>query len=446
MTSTGAEVSETLIDRVEKWLEQSALDGADIKTIVSGTCERLTASGVPLARVHMSFSMLHPLYDAIGFTWLRGKGMTVEGIQQPRGEEKPERFLKSPYYYLLSNQLEHVRRRIDPDQPSEFPIFDDLKEIGITDYLGFVQSFGESAGRGMVGSWATDRPGGFPEDMIEALLRIQRSLAVTAKMALLGKLATNMLNTYLGQSAGARVLSGQTRRGDVDTIRAVLVMADMRDSSALAEQAGRETYTETLNQFFEAIAAPFNDDGGEILSFIGDGVLAVYPCERHSEPSQIAARAALAAAQVACNRMEDLNARRQAEGLPPIGFGIALHLGNVMFGNVGLTKRLTFSAFGAAVNEVERLEKLTKRYGVPIVASEHFMNYCGGEWVLRGEERLAGFAETVSIFTPQLAAEATVALAAAEAEAAPRSEAEQVMLLFRNRGRPESTPFDRRAS
>ena len=115
-------------------------------------------------------------------------------------------------------------------------------------------------------------------------------------MAVLNKLADNMLTTYLGGDAGKRVLNGQIKRGEGETIRAALVMADMRGSTRLAETAGREVYIETLNQFFDAIAAPFNRAGGQILSFLGDGFLAVYPCERHRAPSEIACRSALAAA------------------------------------------------------------------------------------------------------------------------------------------------------
>ena len=145
----------------------------------------------------------------------------------------------------------------------------------------------------MIGSWSTDSPTGFSDDMIDALLRIQSNLAVATKMAVLNKLADNMLTTYLGGDAGKRVLNGQIKRGEGDTIRAALVMADMRGSTKLAETSGREVYIDTLNQFFDAIAAPFNRAGGQILSFLGDGFLAVYPCERHRGPSEMACQAAL---------------------------------------------------------------------------------------------------------------------------------------------------------
>ncbi|MEA3533967.1 adenylate/guanylate cyclase domain-containing protein [Rhizobium sp. CC-YZS058] len=433
LPAAGSRVSSHLLDRVSLWLKQAALSDEPLETIVTGFCERLAASGLPLARVHLSFAMLHPLYDALGFTWLRGKGVTVEGFRADESEGNTDRFLRSPYYYLLSNNLEHLRRRIDPSQPAEFPIFEDLKADGITDYIAFMQPFGGASGQGMVGSWATDLPEGFSDEVIEALLRVQSSLAVAAKMAVLGKLADNMLTTYLGGNAGKRVLSGQIRRGDGETIRAMLVMADMRNSTMLAEKEGRQAYIDTLNHFFDAIAVPFNRNGGEILSFMGDGFLAVFPCGRHREPSQVAAMSAMAAVRQAVARMDELNGERAGKQLGPIGYGIGLHVGNVMFGNVGLRDRLTFSAFGAAVNEVQRLQELTKKHDTPVVASQAFSTYAGGEWTTLGDERLRGVRQKVTILTPHAA---QLKLGNAEAlrhrALEKRSEAEQVMLLYRN--------------
>lgn len=434
-----ASVSESLIDRVSHWLQDSALKGTDLQSLVHGLCERLAAAGVPLLRVHLSFSMLHPLYDALGFTWVRGQGVAVEGFRPDSSDADQTRFTKSPYYYLLNNGLPHLRRRIDKLTPSEFPVFDDLKQMDVTDYLAFIQSFDEEAARGMVGSWATDAAGGFGEEVIDALLLIQNDLAVAAKMAVLGKLADNMVTTYLGGNAGQRVLSGQVRRGDGETIRAALVMADMRKSTALAEQAGRQGYIDTLNTFFDAIAAPFHKNGGEILSFMGDGFLAVYPCDRHREPSEIATRAAMAAVREATARMADLNADRRRQGLGQIGHGIALHVGNVMFGNVGLRDRLTFSAFGGAVNEVQRLQGLTKTLRHPVIASQAFATYCGGDWTSLGERRLRGVREKVSVLVPGLDnMQASPLDASAQNALDLRSEAEHVMLLFRNSRQPKS--------
>jgi adenylate cyclase len=432
MTSARFNVSETLLNRVSVWLQQSALNGATLEELVQGFCERLAAAGMPLLRVHLSFSMLHPLYDALGFTWTRGKGLSIEGFRA--SDDDQDRFLKSPYFYLLNNNLQHLRRHIDPQTPSEFSVFDDLKALGATDYLAFVQSFGEGSNQGMIGSWTTDLQGGFSEDIVEALLNIQNSLAVASKMAVLGKLADNMGTTYLGASAGKRVLSGQIRRGDGESIRAALVMGDMRASTMLAEKAGRQVYIDTLNEFFDAIATPFNRNGGEILSFIGDGFLAIYPCGRHREQTQAATRAAMVAVRQATARMKDMNLGRKNKGLTEVRYGIGLHIGNVMFGNVGLKDRLTFSTFGGAVNEVSRLQGLTRSYpSHPIIASQAFANYCGGDWMTLGEKKLRGVEQKVTVLTPGAENLTITSVEATDNRQMDiRSEAEQVMLLYRN--------------
>jgi adenylate cyclase len=436
MSVLRADTSVVLLDKVADWLMQASLAGSDLETLVRGFCERLAAAGLPLARIHLTFSMLHPLYKAMGFTWRRGQGVEVEGIRHTPGGPT-ERFTRSPYYYLLTHQLDHLRRRINPAEPSEFPVFDDLKKIGITDYLAFLHVFDGEAKQGMMGSWSTDRSEGFSDSTIEGLLRIQNHLAVAAKMAVLGKLSGNLLTTYLGGDAGRRVLSGQIKRGDGETIRAALVMADMRQSTAYAEQHGRQVFTETLNRFFDAVATPFSRQGGQILSFLGDGFLAVYPCDRHKSQSQVACRNALSAVGQAVARMSALNSDRKSHGLSEIGYGIGLHIGNVIFGNVGLTDRLTFSAFGAAVNEVQRLEQLTKQYSSSVIASDAFVNYCGGNWKALGKEKLRGTRQEVSVFAPDL--QAVDFNAEAESSAVVEdglSDAELVVLLHRDAKRP----------
>ena len=435
MKTVYSSVSDIFLDKVAEWLMQSSLAGGNLEDLVRGFCERIAATGLPIARVHLTFAMLHPLYDALGFTWRRSSGLTVEGYRREPGEQ-PERFLQSPYFYLLSNNLEHMRRRLDVDGPAEFPVFEDFRKEKFTDYIAFVQTFGDDSAQGMMGSWSTDSLSGFSEEMIAALLRMQKHLAVAAKMAVLGRLANNMLTTYLGGDAGKRVLNGQIRRGDGETIRAALVMGDMRQSTAYAEKEGRQAYIDTLNEFFDAIAAPFNRNGGEILSFLGDGFLAVYPCGRHKDPSRAACEAALSAVFQAEARVADLNRDRRERNLGGVRYGIGLHVGNVMFGNVGLKDRLTFSAFGAAVNEVQRLQSLTKKYSRTIIASQAFAGYSGGEWTTLGEEKLRGVGQKLTVLHP------TEAMLPRPSQEQPKdgaqdglSEAEQVMLLHRDANR-----------
>jgi adenylate cyclase len=393
-------VSHILVDKAADWLMAQSLTDADLETIVRGCCERLHGAGLPLARVHLSFSVLHPLYRAVGYVWRRSVGLQVEAYRHVNAQDGTDRFRVSPYYHMLKHGLEHMRRRLDADSELEFPIFADLRREGLTDYLAFISAFEKNKRQGMLGSWATSQPAGFSDSEIEALLDVQGRLAVACKMAVRDHVARNALTTYLGPNAGERVLSGQIKRGDGETIRAAIVWGDLRNSTQMAEQLGRQVYIDNLNCFFDNVASAFVDAGGEILSFLGDGFLAVFPCGRNQKDSSDACELALAAALEGERRMKEANAERAGRGDAALRYGLALHIGNVMFGNVGLADRLAFSAFGSAVNEAARLEGLTKKFQTPIVASETFKAYCGGAWDSLGHETLRGMDSPMAIFRP----------------------------------------------
>lgn len=429
--------SNILVDQVGDWLTRVAFTGAELDEIARGCFDRLAAAGLPIARAQVTFSILHPLYRAVGFTWRRVDGLKIEAYRHVRNGQV-DRFRKSPYYVLLSNRLDYLRRRITSEEVSEFPILEELKNEGMTDYLAYVHSFEpfEDDGRaqGMMGSWSTDRPGGFIDADIAALLKVQSHLALVSKMAVLKRLAGNVLTTYLGGDAGRRVMDGQIKRGDGETIRAALVMGDMRNSTEFSEKLGRQGYIDTLDEFFDAIAKPFAMEGGQILSFLGDGFLGVYPCARNRAESQQACRKALKAAEIATWRMSDFNRRRRASNEEEIGFGLGLHVGNVMFGNVGLQDRLTFSAFGRAVNEVTRLESLTKKYPSQLIASDAFVEYCGGAWNELGKEKLRGVEQEMTVYSPQPGQVITEEMCkfADRLEDDGYSDAENVVLLHRD--------------
>jgi adenylate cyclase len=432
MTETTSAASRALVERAREWLMAQALKDADLETVVRGACERLHAAGVPIARVQLSFSMLHPLYRGIGYTWRRGQGLQVDAYRHTQGDAKPDRWLKSPFYHLKRHGLDHLRRRLDTGGASEFPIFDDLRQEGLTDYLAFTSSFEMGKGQGMLGSWSTDQRGGFSDGEIEALLGIQDTLAVACKMATRDGVAKSALSTYLGAQAGERVLAGQIKRGDGETTRAAIVWGDLRDSTAMAE-LGRQAYIDNLNAFFDATAGAVADAGGEILSFMGDGFLAIFPSGRNQKESSEACKLALSAALEATHRMVETNRLRAERDEAALGYGLSLHIGNVMFGNVGLAERLSFSVFGSTVNEVARLEGLTKKFATPIVASEEFTSYCGGEWEALGSETLRGVKAPMAVFRPALADGAPAAARVIQrSRVRDFSDAEAVIMLHRD--------------
>jgi adenylate cyclase len=434
MSETASAASRALVDRAADWLMAQALNDSDLETLVRGACERLHAAGVPIARVQLSFSMLHPLYRGIGYTWRRGQGLQVDAYRHtPQGTAQPERYTKSPYYHLRRHGLDHMRRRLDTGGAAEFPIFDDLRKEGITDYIAFLTSFESGKAQGMMGSWSTDQRGGFSDGEIEALLGIQNTLAVACKMAARSGVAKSALSTYLGPQAGERVLSGQIKRGDGETTRAAIVWGDLRNSTAMAEQLGRQSYIDNLNGFFDSTAGAVADAGGEILSFIGDGFLAIFPSGRNHKESSEACKLALSAALEATHRMAEHNRQRAERDEAALGYGLSLHIGNVMFGNVGLAERLSFSVFGSTVNEVARLEALTKKFQTPIVASEEFTTYCGGEWEALGREALRGVNAPMAVFRPVLpGGELAQARVIQRSRVRDFSDAEAVILLHRD--------------
>ena len=433
MGETSGAASRALVERTAEWLMAQALKDADLKDIVRGCCERLHGAGVPIARVQCSFTLLHPLYRGIGYTWQRGQGLQVDAFRHPPEGILPERVLKSPYYHLIRHGLEHLRRRLDTGGTAEFPVFDELREKGLTDYLAFTSSFATEKGQGMAGSWSTDQRGGFTDGEVEALLRIQDPLAVACKMAARGGLTKSVLSTYLGAEAGDRVLSGQIKRGDGETSRAAIVWGDLRNSTQMAEQLGRQSYIDNLNSFFDATAGAVADAGGEILSFIGDGFLSVFPCERNQRETAKACQLAFSAALDAMHRMAETNRQRESNNAAPLGYGLSLHIGNVMFGNVGLAERLAFSVFGSTVNEAARLETLTKKFATPIVASEEFTTYCGGEWQALGSESLRGINAAMAVFRPApTESEVPAPQIAARSRLREFSDAEAIVLMYRD--------------
>jgi adenylate cyclase len=421
----------SFVDRLANWLIAQALADAEIEAIIAGCCERFSAAGVPIYRAHLSLSVLHPLYSSVGYLWRRGEGLQVSGYRHLRDGVSQERYLRSPYFHLRQNELSYLRRRLDPFSNPEFPVLEELRDEGATDYLAYVINFEPSGQQGMMGSWATDRKGGFGVEDIEALLRIQERLAVACKVAIRNAVARRVLSTYLGRDAGGRVLSGQIRRGDGETVRAAIVWGDLRESTAMAERLGREAYTEMLNLFFDTVAGAIEDAGGEILSLVGDAFLAVFPSGRNRKESLAACRKALAGALEAPRRMAEINETRKARGEVALEFGLGLHVGNVMYGNVGLVDRLSFSAFGAAVNEAVRLQEVAKTHDTPIVASADFVDHAGGDWDPLGEIQLRGFEHRVPVYRPRSGAGQDHAVVRRDRRVG-LSDAEAIVLLQRH--------------
>jgi adenylate cyclase len=404
ISAAAVDSSNVLIDAVTDWLMQQALHEPSIEEVVRGTALRVDAAGIPLLRLHISFNLLHPLYQAMGLTWQRGDELKVDHFPY-RDPSTNAPWQSSPFVPMIRQGLGALRRRlVGPEAQLDFPILKDLAAEGATDYFAFAVAFGDAAaGRGvtngLVGSWVTDRPGGFTDSDIRALIRVQRRLAVACRMNIRGALADNVVKTYLGRDAGRRVLSGQIKRGDGETLRAVIWYSDLRDSTEMSAALDRSQYIEVLNEYFACTAGIVQEAGGEILNFIGDAVLAIFPVA-NGQPAEAACRRALDAARAARAKLAEINRARAARGRRPLAYGLALHLGDVMFGNIGTPDRLAFSVIGPTVNEVARLESLTKSLKRGLVASAAFAAACPVKWESLGKHEIRGVALPIEVMTP----------------------------------------------
>ena len=347
-------------------------------------CQRLTACGIPLAYGGLFIRTLHPEIMGRRYMWAPEGGTEASDATFDMLDD-PE-FQASPIRWVFTHG-ERVRRRLcDPDCPMDFSFLERFRSEGNTDFLA--APLQQSSGEHHVCAWRTKAPGGFSDAALATLQAIERPLARVAEMRGLRRLAINLLDTYVGGQAGARILSGSIRRGNIETIDAAIWLSDMRGFTARADRLPVAGVVGLLNRFFDCQVPAIRKHGGEVLKFMGDGLLAIFPIGQ-AEIGAICGQA-LAAARLA----ETTIAEADWGGLEAKGgvkFGVALHVGKVLYGNVGSADRLDFTCIGPAVNLAARIETLSGELGRTILASSDFARCCAdealmpiGDYVLRG--------------------------------------------------------------
>jgi adenylate cyclase len=395
------------------WAVDQGLRGAAADALFDGFCQRLVDAGVPLWRAFAAMRTLHPQWGGYSYTWRRDLN-AIEPAQFERGELYEQDVLSSPFAYLEHHAnaddgkdgRRRLRRRLaGPEAELDFPILGRFADAGATDYLAEIVRFGEdgdpSRGIGVGYSFATDRPEGFAPDevtLIEAVLPAA-SLAMMTHAS--HTIASGLLAAYLGGDAGRRVHEGAIDRGSVESIRAVLWFADIRDFTGIADASPGLVVIELLDEVFEALAAPLRPRGGQVLKFLGDGILVSFPFE--DADRALTCRQALAAAAEAMAALERLNAVRHAAGKPTAAVDIALHLGDVLYGNIGAVDRLDFTVIGPAVNEVARMEALCEPLGRSVLVSAEFAAALEDSVPLQplGRHALRGVREPREIYAPE---------------------------------------------
>ena len=359
---------------ISAWIIEAGLAGLPEPDLLRGFCERAVAIGLPLTRATVGIDTLHPIHEGRVFRW---RADSVE--QPPMVEYGPSNvgeaavnWQSSTFYHLVTTGASELRRQIGAGHPEDFAILRDMRAEGQTDYVAFVHRFGATSIIGQMdcvySSWATSAPGGFRDADLVALRRLVRLLALAIKCVSLARIARTLVEVYLGHDAGERVLSGRISRGVAERINAVIWYSDLRGYTKITDTAPPDEIIPLLNDYAEAVIAAVRAAGGEVLKLIGDGVLAIF---RADDAAQ-ACRCALRADASLRSGIKAVNERRAAGNHPVTSVYLALHIGEVFYGNIGSEDRLDFTVVGPAVNEASRIAAMCRSVDRSVVLSSEF--------------------------------------------------------------------------
>ena len=375
------------------WLLRGTRDERFIDTIFSQFCERLRAVGIPVARSTLGFRIQNPQWAGARIIWQQSQETAVIRLFDHAVLDTLQ-YLNSPTSEIDQGAKE-VRQSLEhPDgQGFRYALFDELRAEGLTDYVAW--PILHTLGKQHVITFATDRPGGFTDAHLASLTDLLPAFALVSEIRIKNRLARTLLETYVGPHASELILAGATRRGSGVTVGAAILICDLRDFTTISELWPRDHIIELLNGYFDAMAEPIERNGGEILKFVGDGLLAVFPLDNPTACADLLR--SVAEAQTAMAALNDEHVR---QGREPLGYGIGVHVGDVMYGNIGSRKRLDFTVIGPAVNVASRLETLTKDVKRPVLLSKAFADMAGDGHPMDnlGFYPLKGLGEPLEVF------------------------------------------------
>jgi adenylate cyclase len=395
------------LDAVAEWMVGAAREIPSGLWAFDEFAWRMLATGLPLLQVTLHFGALHPQFLGGAFIWWRTSGQT-EHILIPHEASDVLPYEDNPVQRVWMGG-ETLRRRLDvPDETLDFAVLRELKAQSATDYLALPIRTVHGPNRYVMVTYVTDRPGGFTADEIADITRVSQRLGIPCDIQALRWVALNVLNAYLGPKTGPRVLAGQIRRGTGEELTAVLWSSDLRGFTERSDRLPGDRMIAILNALFEAQVQAIHDHGGEILKFIGDGLLAIFPIEDGATADR-AATNALEAAQQALAAVRRLNAEPSMADEPPLEIVVALHVGTVIYGNIGAAQRLDFIVIGPAVNLLSRLEAKAKTLSTAIVLSDDFARTYERPLISLGHHPLRGLAQRRELFAPPLITQAAPA-------------------------------------
>jgi adenylate cyclase len=373
-----------------QWLVGAAVREATVQNLHECFCRELRERGFDIWRSTLALEVLHPELSGFMHTWTAGEIALRE--TQRQGIASSPAYVNSPA--RIVDETDRTFRKRLTEVPQAMPLLEELRAQGATDYVMLPLPFIDRTRTAAI-SFATTASDGFSDQDLQELETAANLFSPYAERQVLRRIAIDLLDAYVGHSAGEQIFLGRIERGNVETVYAAIWFCDLRGFTRLSDTAPREQVIATLNQWFDGVADGVAAHGGEILKFLGDGILAIFPavpdvadaCDR-----------AVDAARQACSNVAAINEARRAEGQPPVEFGLALHLGEVSYGNVGSRHRLDFTVIGPAVNHASRLQELTKTLGHPVLVSGALAERTTRPLACIGRHTLRDVAEAVEVF------------------------------------------------
>jgi adenylate cyclase len=378
-----------LVDALFNWLLEGAPGATSSEQVVSRLCQDLNAAAVPVDRFAAFVRTLHPQILGRSFIWSPGQPVQVEGLTL---EMQRTAFAShGPAAEVMRSGAE-LRRCFAAGDAADYKLLRDLVDAGFTDYIAMPLDF--LSGEKHSVTFATKCPGGFQPQHLAALRRVRTPLARVAEILALRRTAANLLDTYVGRNAGARILAGRILKGDIETIRAIIWFSDLRGFTEMSARMTPRQTIDTLNELFECQVLPIEEHGGEVLKFIGDGLLAIFPVASDDDLPRLCTSALDAVDEA----FAALALRNDTASTQRLRFGLALHVGEVAYGNIGGASRLDFTAIGPAVNLAARLEGLTAKLGRPVIVSEELARFASRPLQDLGSFELKGVAGAQRVF------------------------------------------------
>jgi adenylate cyclase len=370
-------------NRVIDWLLEEAAHLPDMGGLIEALAGKLLAEGVPVARVASLVETLHPRFVGAMRVWEQGSDMRLR-----RATFDDPVITKATKIFPIDEVQEtgkEFERHLDDPEIAKYDLLPRLAEDGHTHYLMMPLKFRDEPLHGI--SYSTRAPGGFTPEQLALLRAIRPALAAVMNIQGVHRMWSEILKAYVGAEPAERILKGAIRRGDVKRIRAALFVSDLRGFTVLANSGTPEATVAAINAYLDRIVPSIVDQGGEVLKFMGDGVLAIFPIDG-SRDAKAACAAALAAAKAALASGDASGGR----------VGMALHVGEVAYGNIGAGDRLDFTIIGRDVNLLARIEKLCGALDEPVVMSDEFAALVDGPAKALGEFELKGFPGKVTVF------------------------------------------------